>query len=40
MTDWKRICLLDDIPRLGSRVVRRPGEEIGSARENSDDVMV
>lgn len=25
MNDWVRICAVDDIPRLGARVVRREG---------------
>ena len=37
MTDWKRICPLDDIPRLGSRVVRRPGAEDIAIFRNADD---
>ena len=37
MTDWKRICLLDDIPRLGSRVVRRPGADDIAVFRNADD---
>ena len=37
MTDWKRICLLDDIPSLGSRVVRRPGADDIAVFRNADD---
>lgn len=28
-TDWKKVCQLDDIPRLGSRVVRHQDEAEG-----------
>ena len=37
MTDWKRICPLEDIPRLGSRVVRRPGASDIAIFRNADD---
>lgn len=37
MTDWKRICLLEDIPRLGARVVQRPGEEDIAIFRNAED---
>jgi len=32
---WVRVCKLDDIPELGSRVVRRPGGDIAVFR-NAD----
>ncbi len=40
MTDWKRICPLDDIPRLGARVVQRPaGGDIAVFRNADDEVF-
>ena len=40
MTDWKRICPLDDIPRLGSRVVQRTsGGDIAVFRNADDEVF-
>lgn len=37
MSPWKPICKLDDIPRLGSRVVRRPGGADIAVFRNADD---
>ena len=40
MTDWKRICPLDDIPRLGARVGQRPaGGDIAVFRNADDEVF-
>ncbi len=35
MSDWQAVCNLDDIPRLGSRVVRRR-----SGGEGEDDIAL
>lgn len=35
---WKQICPLDDIPPLGSRVVRSNNKEIGIFRTSDDSV--
>jgi nitrite reductase (NADH) small subunit len=40
MSNWKRICPLDDIPRLGARVVQRPaGGDIALFRNAEDEVF-
>ncbi|MDI3515719.1 MAG: nitrite reductase small subunit NirD [Gammaproteobacteria bacterium] len=40
MTDWTRICPLDDIPRLGARVVQRAGgADIALFRTAGDEVF-
>ena len=40
MTDWKHICPLDDIPRLGARIVQRPaGGDIAVFRNAEDEVF-
>jgi len=40
MSNWKRICPLDDIPRLGARVVQRPsGGDIAVFRNADDEVF-
>ena len=39
MADWKSICKLDDIPRLGSRVVRSMNGDIALFRTSSDEVF-
>ena len=40
MTAWKHICPLDDIPRLGSRVVQRTsGGDIAVFRNADDEVF-
>ena len=36
---WKEICPLEDIPKLGSRVVRTSGKEIGIFRTDDDRVF-
>ncbi|MGE5493191.1 MAG: nitrite reductase small subunit NirD [Actinomycetota bacterium] len=39
MSDWKRICGLDDIPPLGSRVVRHTRGDIAVFRTAGDEVF-
>ena len=39
MADWKSICRLDDIPRLGSRIVRSMNGDIALFRTSSDAVF-
>ncbi len=40
MTDWIRICSVDDIPVLGSRIVRRRnGPDIAVFRNREDTVF-
>lgn len=39
MTDWKRICPLDDIPRLGARVVRHSDGDIAIFRTAADELF-
>jgi nitrite reductase (NADH) small subunit len=39
MSDWKKLCALDDIPRLGSRVVASPGGDIAIFRTADDQVF-
>lgn len=39
MADWKSICKLDDIPRLGSRVVRSMNGDIALFRTSADEVF-
>jgi len=39
MTDWKKICTLDEIPRLGSRVVKSPKGDIAVFRTADDEVF-
>ena len=39
MAEWKSICKLDDIPRLGARVVRSTSGDIAVFRTSSDDVF-
>ena len=36
---WKRVCLLDDIPQLGSRVVRSASGDIALFRNSADEVF-
>lgn len=36
---WDRICALEDIPVLGSRVLRRPGGDIALFRNAEDEVF-
>jgi nitrite reductase/ring-hydroxylating ferredoxin subunit len=37
MNDWIRICTIEDIPRLGARVVRRAGEDAIAVFRAADD---
>lgn len=39
MSDWKRICRLEEIPQLGSRVVRHPKGDIAIFRSGGDEVF-
>ena len=40
MSDWKRICLVTDIPLLGSRCVARPhGMDVAVFRNAQDEVF-
>lgn len=39
MTDWKKLCALDEIPRLGSRVVKSPQGDIAVFRTADDEVF-
>ncbi|HEX5392475.1 MAG TPA: nitrite reductase small subunit NirD [Rhodocyclaceae bacterium] len=36
---WKRVCQLDDIPRLGSRVVKSSAGTIAVFRTDDDEVF-
>ena len=39
MTDWIKVAPLNDIPKLGARVVRTGGREIGVFRTEDDRVF-
>ena len=39
MTDWKKLCVLDEIPRLGSRVVKSPKGDIAVFRTAEDEIF-
>lgn len=39
MNDWKKLCALDEIPRLGSRVVKSPKGDIAVFRTADDEVF-
>jgi nitrite reductase (NADH) small subunit len=39
MNDWKKLCTLADIPRLGSRVVKSPAGDIAVFRTAGDEVF-
>ncbi|MEI7431122.1 MAG: nitrite reductase small subunit NirD [Betaproteobacteria bacterium] len=39
MSDWKKLCELDDIPRLGSRVVASASGNIAIFRTADDEVF-
>ncbi len=39
MPDWKMICKIDDIPQLGSRVVKSAEGDIAVFRTSSDEVF-
>lgn len=36
---WKRVCTLQEIPRLGSRVVRSPAGDIAIFRTAADEIF-
>ena len=36
---WKRLCLLDDIPRLGSRVVKSVVGDVAVFRTSADEIF-
>lgn len=37
MSEWKKVIALEDIPRLGSRLIRRHGEEDIAIFRTADD---
>lgn len=39
MNDWKKICKLEEIPPLGSRVVKHPQGDIAVFRTAEDEVF-
>lgn len=39
MENWKKLCRLDEIPRLGSRVVKSPQGDIAVFRTANDEVF-
>ncbi|SMB28374.1 Assimilatory nitrite reductase (NAD(P)H) small subunit [Sterolibacterium denitrificans] len=39
MKEWKLVCALDEIPRLGSRVVKTSGPDIAVFRTAEDEVF-
>jgi nitrite reductase (NADH) small subunit len=39
MADWKKLCTLEEIPRLGSRVVKSPKGDIAVFRTAEDEVF-
>lgn len=39
MSEWKRVAVLDEIPRLGSRVVKGGGPDIAVFRTADDQVF-
>lgn len=39
MSEWIRVCLLEEIPRLGSRVVQTGNGDIAVFRNGSDEVF-
>jgi nitrite reductase (NADH) small subunit len=39
VTEWKRVCALEDIPVLGARVVRDPAGDICVFRNSDDEVF-
>ena len=41
MSDWKKLCTLDDIPQQGSRVVKSPngGSDIAVFRTAADEIF-
>lgn len=39
MSEWLKVCQLDEIPRLGSRVVKHGGDDIAVFRNGEDEVF-
>ena len=39
MSDWKKLCNLDEIPRLGSRVVKSAKGDIAVFRTAKDEIF-
>jgi nitrite reductase (NADH) small subunit len=39
MSEWKQVAVLDDIPRLGSRVVKTAAQDIAVFRTSDDRVF-
>lgn len=39
MDEWRSICKLEDIPRLGSRVVRASGGDVAVFRTSGNEVF-
>jgi nitrite reductase (NADH) small subunit len=39
MENWKKLCALDEIPRLGSRVVNSPQGDIAVFRTAADEIF-
>jgi nitrite reductase (NADH) small subunit len=39
MSEWKKLCMLDDIPPMGSRVVRSPAGKIAVFRTAAEEVF-
>jgi len=39
MSEWIEVGRLEDIPRLGARVVRRPGRDIAVFRSAADEIF-
>jgi len=39
MNEWRRVCGVDDIPRLGARVVRRARGDVAVFRNARDEIF-
>ncbi len=39
MSEWLKVCRLDEIPRLGARVVKHGGDDIAVFRNSDDEVF-
>lgn len=39
MSEWMRVCLLEEIPRLGSRVVQTGNGDVAVFRNGADEVF-
>ena len=39
MSSWQKICRIEDIPVLGSRVVKRAGGDIAIFRNDQDEIF-